>query len=234
MLFIWTKQDKTCKFFRKSSFSSYIQQKNKQVIQLTLCLIWVNLHWGATKTGQDTEDGKLTWYWLGSLSKGWLVCHQDFAAWWAHLDILGTQVKKGRLSYKKDVAGWWSHLDHLGLTIMRVKVDWIIIKTGQDNILPGLLGLKGNQSQTGGVVCALRLQQVGFEVFGSKRRKVGCRCQKDFGEFCQFSLSTTKGLWCSGPQVSSMKCRNHVYLLLCHLSKPSRTLWLLILTAALM
>ena len=36
----WTKQDKTCTFSRKSSFSSYVQQqkqKNKQLIQLILC-----------------------------------------------------------------------------------------------------------------------------------------------------------------------------------------------------
>ena len=29
-LFNWTKQNKTCKFSRKSSFSSYVQHKNKQ------------------------------------------------------------------------------------------------------------------------------------------------------------------------------------------------------------
>ena len=33
----WTKEDKTCKFSRKSSFLSYAQQKNKQLIQLVLC-----------------------------------------------------------------------------------------------------------------------------------------------------------------------------------------------------
>ena len=40
MLFNWMKQDKTCKFSRKSSFSSYVQhkkQKNRQLIQLILC-----------------------------------------------------------------------------------------------------------------------------------------------------------------------------------------------------
>ena len=31
------KQDKMCKFSRKSSFSSYVEQKNKQLIQLILC-----------------------------------------------------------------------------------------------------------------------------------------------------------------------------------------------------
>ena len=40
-LFNWTKQDKTCKFSRKSSFSSYVQHKNrrkkKRLIQLILC-----------------------------------------------------------------------------------------------------------------------------------------------------------------------------------------------------
>ena len=41
-LFNWTKQDKTCEFSRKSSFSSYVQkkkktQKNQQLIQLILC-----------------------------------------------------------------------------------------------------------------------------------------------------------------------------------------------------
>ena len=36
-LFNWTKQDKTCKFLRKSSFASYVQQKNRQLIQLMLC-----------------------------------------------------------------------------------------------------------------------------------------------------------------------------------------------------
>ena len=38
--FNWTKQDKTCKFSRKSSFSSYVQHKNRrrqtQLIQLIL------------------------------------------------------------------------------------------------------------------------------------------------------------------------------------------------------
>ena len=34
MLFNWTKQDKTCTFLRKSSFSSYVQHKDKQLIQL--------------------------------------------------------------------------------------------------------------------------------------------------------------------------------------------------------
>ena len=29
-LFNWMKQDKTCKFSRKSSFSSYVQQKNRK------------------------------------------------------------------------------------------------------------------------------------------------------------------------------------------------------------
>ena len=29
-LFNWTKQDKTCKFLRKSSFSSYVQHKNRK------------------------------------------------------------------------------------------------------------------------------------------------------------------------------------------------------------
>ena len=38
MLFNWMKQDKTCKFLKKSSFSSYIQQYNrKQLNQLILC-----------------------------------------------------------------------------------------------------------------------------------------------------------------------------------------------------
>ena len=36
MLFNWTKQDKTCKFLRKSSFSSYVQQKNKKNKQFSL------------------------------------------------------------------------------------------------------------------------------------------------------------------------------------------------------
>ena len=39
-LFNWTKQDKMCKFLRESSFSSYVQhknRKNKQLIQLILC-----------------------------------------------------------------------------------------------------------------------------------------------------------------------------------------------------
>ena len=35
-LFNWTKKDKACKFSKKSSFSSYIQHKNKQLIQLIL------------------------------------------------------------------------------------------------------------------------------------------------------------------------------------------------------
>ena len=30
--FNYTKQDKTCKFLRKSSFSTYVQQKNKRLI----------------------------------------------------------------------------------------------------------------------------------------------------------------------------------------------------------
>ena len=33
----WTKREKKCKFSRKSSFSSYVQHKNKQLIQLILC-----------------------------------------------------------------------------------------------------------------------------------------------------------------------------------------------------
>ena len=36
MHFNWTKQDKTCKFSRKSSFSGYVQHKNKRIIQLIL------------------------------------------------------------------------------------------------------------------------------------------------------------------------------------------------------
>ena len=44
-LFDKLKQDKTCKFLRKSSFSSYIQQKNKQLIQLILCWLDVGGWW---------------------------------------------------------------------------------------------------------------------------------------------------------------------------------------------
>ena len=36
-LFYWTKQAKTCSFSRKSSFSSYVQHKNKLLIQLISC-----------------------------------------------------------------------------------------------------------------------------------------------------------------------------------------------------
>ena len=34
-LFIWTKKDKTCNNFRKSSFSSYVQHKNRKTISST-------------------------------------------------------------------------------------------------------------------------------------------------------------------------------------------------------
>ena len=42
-LFSWTKQDKTCKFSRKSSFSSYVQQKNRQVTHTFSCNIYSSI-----------------------------------------------------------------------------------------------------------------------------------------------------------------------------------------------
>ena len=42
-LFNWTKQDKTCKFSRKSSFSSYVQHKNRRKQQQQKTINWLNL-----------------------------------------------------------------------------------------------------------------------------------------------------------------------------------------------
>ena len=53
MLFNWTKRDKMCKFLRKSSFSSYVQGKNK-------CFNWscVSLMWEAGRRKRARDWGK--------------------------------------------------------------------------------------------------------------------------------------------------------------------------------
>ena len=56
-LFDRMKQDKTCKFSRNSSFSSYVQhkhRKNKQLIQLILCQLDVRRL--AEGKGHETES----------------------------------------------------------------------------------------------------------------------------------------------------------------------------------
>ena len=57
-LFNWTKQDKTCKFSRKSSFSSYVQHKNRKINNIfnLSCVSWM---WEAG--GRKRARDWLTW-----------------------------------------------------------------------------------------------------------------------------------------------------------------------------
>ena len=54
-LFNWTKQDKTCKFSRKSSFSSYVQHKNRQKKKSSIYLVSVGCGRLAEGKGHETD-----------------------------------------------------------------------------------------------------------------------------------------------------------------------------------
>ena len=55
-LFNWTKQDKTCKFSRKSSFSSYVQHKNRRKKNSSTYLVSVGCGRLVEGNGQETES----------------------------------------------------------------------------------------------------------------------------------------------------------------------------------
>ena len=77
MLFNQTKQDKTCKFSRKTFFTSYVQpkekKKNKQLMQLILCQLDVG-GW------RKEEDTRLTVKKNKQLIQ-FILCQLDVGGW---------------------------------------------------------------------------------------------------------------------------------------------------------